>query len=164
MFILIFTLICLVFLVLGLSLALWFQRDKSDIVTLDHLPRENMVILGYAEEEEEQELVIRDNESQVTLKPPVQQAGLEFGVSTALHGNYIAVGAPGFGQDTHNNASGIVYVFLRHSGRLFRTFMPRNPMPGQRFGHQVSLDGVKPVRLTITDAKGHRFYSELPRA
>ena len=85
---------------------------------------------------------------QAYLKPSNTQMGEQFGVSVALAGDTLAVGAPGEasnGDPTNNNvpASGAVYVFTRTSGVWNQQAYVKASNIGQNdnFGVSVALDG-----------------------
>ncbi|NJP04963.1 MAG: hypothetical protein HC837_04710 [Chloroflexaceae bacterium] len=77
---------------------------------------------------------------QVTLSHPHGVAGTEFGASVAIHGNTIAVGAPGERQ-----RQGAVYLFDRNTsgadawGQMSR-LAPTNGAEADEFGASVALD------------------------
>ena len=73
-----------------------------------------------------------------TFNKPNPMPGDNFGLSLSIYENYILVGADR--EDAGAEDVGSVYLFDT-SGNLLQTFNNPNPMPGDQFGHTVSISG-----------------------
>jgi len=71
-----------------------------------------------------------------TFNNPNPMPGDNFGLSVSISGNYVLVGADR--EDVGAEEAGSVYLFDT-SGNLLQTFNNPNPMPGDQFGHTVSI-------------------------
>ncbi len=73
-----------------------------------------------------------------TINKPNPMSGDNFGLSLSIYENYILVGADR--EDAGAEDVGSVYLFDT-SGNLLQTINNPNPMPGDQFGHTVSIYG-----------------------
>lgn len=80
------------------------------------------------------------------LTDPLPANGDEFGLSVAIHGGYVAVGAPGDEQDLVNSGSVFIYQDLDPTGwTLLTKLRPPTPKPGLAFGSSLDLSADRVV-------------------
>jgi WD40 repeat protein len=74
-----------------------------------------------------------------TFDDPTVTSGDFFGISVALDGNTVLIGAPG--DDTNGSGVGQAHLFDATTGTLLQTFDDPTVTGGDQFGRSVALDG-----------------------
>jgi hypothetical protein len=89
-----------------------------------------------------------------TLNSPNPSSTGQFGMSVAMSGDLLVVGAPGNKIGTGSFSSGAVYVYRASTGALLRTIPNPMPVTSDDFGEAVAIDGN-------TIVVGSPFYDRL---
>jgi hypothetical protein len=89
-----------------------------------------------------------------TLSSPNPSSTGQFGMSVAMSGDLLVVGAPGNKIGTGSFSSGAVYVYRASTGALLRTIPNPMPVTSDDFGEAVAIDGN-------TIVVGSPFYDRL---
>jgi len=77
--------------------------------------------------------------------------GDQFGISSAISGNVVAVGA--FGDDDNGNGSGSAYLFNATTGAQLFKLLPNDGAVGDFFGATIGIDGD----LVVVGARNHDY-------
>lgn len=76
-----------------------------------------------------------------TFDDPTVTTRDQFGISVAIDGNNVLIGA--CGDDTSGTEIGQAHLFDATTGILLRTFVDPTPTTGDEFGFSVAIDGNK---------------------